>query len=205
MLVSLPEVRYHLQSNDAGRQPMAPQRKRKNQEPAADKGDAYEPVTRTTQSDTDELLAGLIPTGNVDAGEFPPPDEPARLQAALQRTGDGTRMQPDPGDGKKEWVKSLTCITDPDTGMRFHFDYESHLGVITFVVEPSAAVKQKLNDGGYRYKPEVKAWLFPLTSGHWADDRKHAKKVFWQANGAVRAEMGFPPFAQAQDQGPIPD
>jgi hypothetical protein len=118
---------------------------------------------------------------------------------------DRPRIPPEHGEGQKEWVKSLTNITDPDTGMRFHFDYESHLGVITFEAEPPAGVKQKLSDGGYRYKPEVEAWLFPLASGHWEADRKHAKKVFWQVNGALRAEKGLPPFALTQDQGPIPD
>jgi hypothetical protein len=166
---------------------MAPQRKRKHQEPAADRGDAFEP-------------AGIEPA---NAGF--PPGEPANPKSMVERVADRTQTPPALGDGKKDWVKSLTNITDPDSGMRFHFDYEAHLGVITFESEPPAAVKQKLSDGGYRYKPEVEAWLFPLASGHWADDRKHAKKVFWQANGTMRAEMGLPPFAQAQDQGPIPD
>jgi hypothetical protein len=166
---------------------MAQRSKKKGQEPAADQGDAYEPLP-----------------GEVVNDEFPPA-EPATPKSMVKRVADRMPMPQEHGEGKTEWVKSLTNITDPDTGMRFHFDYESHLGVITFVVEPSAAVKQKLNNGGYRYKSEVKAWLFPLTSGHWADDRKHAKKVFWQVNSDVRAEMRFPPFAQSQDQGPIPD
>jgi hypothetical protein len=168
---------------------MAPQRKRKNQEPAADSGhgDAYEPLP-----------------GEIVNDDFPPA-APADLQSMVERVADSTRMPPEQGDGKKEWVKSLTCVTDPDTGMRFHFDYEHHLGVITFEKPPSKDVTQKVQDGGYRYKQEVKAWLFPLTSGHWEADRKHAKKVFWQVNGAVRAEMCLPPFVQTQDQGPIPD
>jgi hypothetical protein len=110
-----------------------------------------------------------------------------------------------PGRAMKEWVKSLTVTTDPDVGMRFHFDYASHLGVITFEAPPSAAVTKMLHDGGYRFQREVKAWLLPLASGHWEADRKHAKKVFWQASDAARAEKGLPPRAPSQDQGPIPD
>jgi hypothetical protein len=166
---------------------MAQRSKKKGQEQAAGQGDAYEPPEIAPESPDDF-----------------PPAQPATPKSMAERLADNTRM-PEHADGKKEWVKSLTVITDPETGMRFHFDYESHLGVITFEAEPPAAVKQKLSDGGYRYKPEVKAWLFPLASGHWADDRKHAKKVFWQVNGDVRTEMGFPPFAQSQDQGLIPD
>src|SRR5262249_21747595 len=86
-----------------------------------------------------------------------------------------------------------------------HFDYEYHKGVITFEAEPSASVKAMLNDGGYSYKPEVKAWLMPLASGHWERDRKHAKKVFWQIADAVRSEKGLPPRTWSQDQGPTPD
>jgi hypothetical protein len=130
---------------------------------------------------------------------------PTNPKSMVERVADSPRLPPERGEGQKEWVKSLTNITDPDTGMRFHFDYESHLGVITFEAEPSAAVKQKLHDGGYRYKPEVMAWLLPLKSGHWEEDRKHAKKVFWQVNSDVRVEKGLPPFALTQDQGPIPD
>jgi hypothetical protein len=165
---------------------MSARRKKKDQEPAADPGDAYEPVA-----------------GEIVNDDFPPEEPTPR--SMVERVADSTRMPPEHGDGKKEWVKSLTCITDPDTGMRFHFDYESHLGVITFEKPPSKPVIAMLHDGSYRYKQEVKAWLFPLTSGHWADDRKHSKKVFWQVNGAVRAEMGLPAFAQTQDPGPIPD
>jgi hypothetical protein len=167
-----------LRKNDGGRP---------DQSSPANQGDAFEPTA-----------------GGIVGADFPPA-EPATPKSMAERAAPSTLVPPDHGEGKKEWAKSLTCITDPDTGMRFHFDFESHLGVITFVVEPSAAVKQNLSDGGYRYKPEVKAWLFPLTSGHWADDRKHAKKVFWQVNGDVRAEMGLSPFTQTHDQGPIPD
>jgi hypothetical protein len=161
---------------------MAPKRKRRDQE----QGDAYEPVA-----------------GEVAGTDFPP--EETTPQAVVQSVAGNMRMPPDQGEGKKEWVKSLTVITDPDAGMRFHFDYEYHQGVITFEEPPSSAVTKMLHDGGYRYQREVKAWLLPLASGHWEADRKHAKKVFWQVADAVRAEKGLPPRAQSQDQGPIPD
>ena len=166
---------------------MAPQRKRKHEEPAADPGDAYEPVA-----------------GEIVNDDFPPAEATGH-QSAVQRFAGNTQMPPQQGEGQKEWVKSLTVITDPDAGMRFHFDYESHRGVITFAEPPSKAVTKMLHDGGYRYKQEVKAWLFPLASGHWEADRKHAKKVFWQVADAVRTEKGLPPRAPSQDQGPIPD
>jgi hypothetical protein len=163
---------------------MATYRKRKSTEPAAEQGDAYEPVA-----------------GEIVNDEFPPaePTSPVRGDAGTMPT------PPEQGPGQKEWVKSLTVITDPDAGMRFHFDYERHLGVTTFEEEPSADVKKMLNAGGYHYKPEVKAWLLPLASGQWERDRKHAKKVFWQIADAVRAEKGLPPRALSQNQGPIPD
>jgi hypothetical protein len=161
---------------------MAPRHKRKDTQPAADQGDAYEPVA-----------------GEVVNTDFPP--EELTPQAVVQSVAGNMRMPPD--QGQKEWVKSLTVITDPEAGMRFHFDYEYHQGVITFEQPPSSAVTKMLHDGGYRYKREVKAWLLPLASGHWEADRKHAKKVFWQVADAVRAEKGLPP--RARDQGPIPD
>src|SRR5262249_33887527 len=151
-------------------------------EPAAEQGDAYEP-------------AGVEPA-NLD---FPPADQSAS-RAQYGRDADSARMLPEHGEGKREWVKSLTVITDPDTGMRFHFDYESHKGVITFEERPSASVTKMLHDGGYRWKQEVKAWLLSLTPGQWEADRKHAKKVFWQVADVVRAEKGLPPRAQSQDQ-----
>jgi hypothetical protein len=162
---------------------MTPRRKKTGQE-ATDPGDAYEPLP-----------------GEIVNADFRP--EELTPQAVVQSVADNTRMPPNPG--QKEWVKSLTVITDADAGMRFHFDYEYHQGVITFDEPPSAAVTRMLHDGGYRYKREVKAWLLPLASGHWEADRKHAKKVFWQAADAVRAEKGLPPRAPSQDQGPIPD
>src|SRR5688500_18495130 len=99
---------------------MAPRRKRKDQDPAADQGDAFEPLP-----------------GEVVNTDFPP-EEPTP-QAVVQSVAGATRMPPDQGRGQKEWVKSLTVITDPDAGMRFHFDYEHHRGVITFEGPPSAA------------------------------------------------------------------
>jgi hypothetical protein len=160
--------------------------KRKEQQPAADQGDAYEP-----------------PAGEIDNTDFPPAEPTA--QAVVQGVADATRMPPEPGRGQTGWVRSLTVITDPDAGMRFHFDYESHRGVITFEGPPSKAVTKVLHDGGYRYKQEVKAWLLPLAPGHWEANRKHAKRVFWQAADAVRAEKGLPPRPPVRDHGPIPD
>jgi len=164
----------------------ASRRKKKDQEPkATDQGDAYEP------------LPGGAAGTDFSPEAFDPP------QAAAPAAAGKSPLTPESDQGKKDWVKSLTVITDVATGMRFHFDYEKHLGVITFETEPPAPVKQKVNDGGYHYKAEVAAWLFPLASGHWEEDRKHAKKVFWQGVDAMRAEMGLPP--RSADRGPIPD
>ncbi len=204
---------------------MASQRKRKHEEPAAGEGDAYEPVAGeivNTDFSPEEFAgppkaAGAVqeaPTGRVDRSGGPEShSEPSRRGWGQEVSNVESRLGPRQGegraqqsaDGQREWVKSLTVITDPDTGMRFHFDYERHLGVTTFEKEPSAEVKKMLHAGGYHYKPEVKAWLLPLASGHWERDRKHAKKVFWQIADAVRVEKGLPPSTSFQDQGPIPD
>ena len=75
---------------------MAARRKKKDQEPGADHGGAYEPLA-----------------GEIVNTDFPPEETPGP-QAVVQSVADATRLPPDQGRGQKEWVRSLTVITDPE-------------------------------------------------------------------------------------------
>jgi hypothetical protein len=150
------------------------------------------------------ILAGQPPAGNPaaetasQAAASVRQEPPAGQESALPLGSDGKyHTVREPGEPQKSWVKKASVIVDPEAGVKFHFDYEKHQGIITFdekpTVEQLVVVRPLLHEAGFEWdKVNRDGWKKKLQSGYWEDDRREAKKTFYAVANALRGQKGLP-------------
>jgi hypothetical protein len=105
----------------------------------------------------------------------------------------------EPGnEPEQSWVKRASIIVDPEAGVKFHFDYENHKAVITFDEKPSpellVVARPIMTARGFHWdtKANPVGWAKRLAFTTREDDRREAKKTFYQVANAVREHKGLP-------------
>ncbi|HJT77454.1 MAG TPA: hypothetical protein VJ739_09660 [Gemmataceae bacterium] len=106
----------------------------------------------------------------------------------------------EPGDDtpEKSWVKHANVITDPEAGVKMHFDYENHKAVITFDEKPTpemlALVKPIMQPARFKWDTESDpvGWARKINFASREDERRESKKVFYAVANAVRQHKGLP-------------
>jgi hypothetical protein len=129
-------------------------------------------------------------------------DEPAPLtgQPPAANPAAETPLAPQrqPGDDtQKSWVKKASVIVDPEAGVKFHFDYEKHKAIITFDEKPTAeqlaVARPILGEGGFEWdKVDKDGWKKKIQFINREDDRREAKKTFYDLANAMREQKGLP-------------
>lgn len=126
-------------------------------------------------------------------------EPPASQEAAPPLGADGKyHTMREPGDEpQKSWVKKASVIVDPEAGVKFHFDYEKHQGIITFDEKPTpeqlAVARPILSDGGFQWdKVNKDGWKKKIQFTQREDDRREAKKTFYAVANAIREQKGLP-------------
>lgn len=123
---------------------------------------------------------------------------PAANPAAVTASQAAAAVLREPGDEpQKSWVKKASVIVDPEAGVKFHFDYEKHQGIITFDERPTpeqlAIARPLLNAGGFQWDREKKdGWKKKIQFAQREDDRREAKKTFYAVANAIREQKGLP-------------
>jgi len=123
-------------------------------------------------------------------GQQPAANPAAETPLAPQRQSaeDGTQ---------KSWVKKASVIVDPEAGVKFSFDYEKHQAIITFDEKPTpeqmAMARPILNEGGFEWdKVNKGGWKKKIQFNQREDDRREAKKTFYDLANAMREQKGLP-------------
>ena len=124
-----------------------------------------------------------------------PTSTDAPLSDSQEQTAESAR---EPGEEpQKSWVKSASVIVDPEAGVKFSFDYEKHQAIIAFDKKPTpeqmAVARPILHEGGYEWdKVNKDGWKKKIAFAHREDDRREAKKTFYDLANAMREQKGLP-------------
>ena len=109
-----------------------------------------------------------------------------------------------PGDEPQQnWQQRASVIVD-EAGVRFHFDYKTHQGIITFDEKPTPELMERLRPvldaGHFKWDTEKKdGWKVNIRFPHREDDRREAKKTFYAVANVLRESKGLPTKSFGQD------
>lgn len=124
-----------------------------------------------------------------------PASADAPLSDSQEQAPEGAR---EPGDdAQKSWVKRASVIVDPEAGVKFSFDYVKHQAIITFDAKPTPEqleiARPILNEGGFEWDRVNKdGWKKKIVFLQREDDRREAKKTFYDVANAIREQKGLP-------------
>jgi hypothetical protein len=109
-----------------------------------------------------------------------------------------------PGDEpQRSWQERASVIVD-EAGVRFHFDYKNHQAIITFDEKPSPELLERLrpvlNAGQFEWdKINKDGWKVKIRFPHREDDRREAKKTFYEVANVLREAKDLPTKSFGQD------
>ena len=109
-----------------------------------------------------------------------------------------------PGDEpQRSWQERASVIVD-EAGVRFHFDYKNHIGIITFDEKPSPELLKQLrpvlNEGNFDWdRQNQDGWKVKIRFEHREQDRREAKKTFYAVANVLREAKDLPTKSFGQD------
>jgi hypothetical protein len=103
----------------------------------------------------------------------------------------------------EKWANAFNNITDKHAGVKFHWDYKRHTGIITFDEKPSAELLEKVRpimvEAGFYWNAELVAREKRIRFETRADERTIAKRAFFEVADTIREFKGL--SASAFDPG----
>lgn len=144
-------------------------------------------VTLTEQPPTASPTAETASPAAAAIGQAPPSGP----------NGEGKPSREPGAESEKSWVERASVIVDPEAGVKFTFDYEKHKAIITFDEKPTPALlavaRPILNEGGFQWdKVNKDGWKKKIVFLRREDDRREAKKTFYDVANAIREQKGLP-------------
>jgi hypothetical protein len=130
-----------------------------------------------------------------DQAQEPSPEIPSAAAPVSERQ---------PGDEPQQsWQQRASVIVD-EAGVRFHFDYKTHQGIITFDEKPAPElldrVRPVLSAGHFEWDRETQdGWKVKIRFEHREQDRREAKKTFYEVANVLREAKGLPTKSFGQD------
>jgi hypothetical protein len=109
-----------------------------------------------------------------------------------------------PGDEPRQnWQQRASIIVD-EAGVRFHFDYKNHQAIIAFDEKPAPELLERLrpvlNEGNFEWdRQNQDGWKVKIRFPHREDDRREAKKTFYEVANVLREAKGLPTKSFGQD------